>query len=170
MPVEPPETLLYITVGAFVVGWLVAKISGYLGSRFSARARDPRDDRIRSLEADLRVAHTSNEKVKLQLDERSKELAEVRQTLQSRDKAVAGLEKSITQLRDDLKDSVMKTRELRAELTERATENVRSEIKLREVETELSVVQASTDLLATGMLDFTTPEEDEDVPAFRAGR
>ncbi len=169
MPVETTDTLLYITVGAFVGGWLVAKVSGYLASRFGARARDPRDDRIRSLEADLRVAHTSNEKVKLQLDERSKELTEVRQTLKSRDKAVAELENSITQLRDDLKDSVIKTRELRAELTERATENVRSEIKLREVETELSVVQASTDLLATGMLDFTTPDDDDEVPAFRAG-
>ncbi|MEX0977068.1 MAG: hypothetical protein WDZ50_08240 [Woeseia sp.] len=169
MPVETPEALLYITVGAFVTGWLVAKVSSYLGSRFGTRARDPRDDRIRSLEADLRVAQTRNEKVQLQLDERSKDLAEVRQTLKTRDKAMAELDNSITQLRDDLKDSVIKTRELRAELTERATENVRSEIKLREVETELSVAQASTDMLATGMLDYTTPDEDEELPAFRAG-
>ncbi len=169
MPVETPETLLYITVGAVFVGWLVAKVSSYLASRFSARARDPRDDRIRSLEADLRVAHTSNDKVKVQLDERTRELAEVRQTLKSRDKVVAELENSITKLRDDLKDSVIKTRELRAELTERVTENVRSEIRLREVETELSVAHASTDLLATGMLDFTTTDDDEELPAFRAG-
>jgi uncharacterized coiled-coil DUF342 family protein len=169
MLTETPETLLYITVAAFVGGWLVAKISGFLGSRFSASARDPRDDRIRSLEADLRVAHTSNDKVKAQLDERAREMAEVRKTGMARDKKVAELERSITVLREDLKDSVIKTRELRAELTERAAENVRSEVKLREVETELSVAQASTDLLATGMLDYTTSDDDEELPAFRAG-
>ncbi len=55
----------------------------------------------------------------------------------------------------DLKESVKKTRELRAELTERATENLKSEVKLREVETELQVAQASTDMIATGVLDYS---------------
>ena len=59
----------------------------------------------------------------------------------------------------------MKTRELRAELSDRATENLKSEVKLREVETELEVAQASTDLLATGVLDYSMapdgPEEGE---------
>ena len=45
---------------------------------------------------------------------------------------------------------------------ERATENVRSEVKLREVETELSVAQASTDLIATGVLDYSVAPEKED--------
>ena len=49
----------------------------------------------------------------------------------------------------------MKTRELRAELSDRATENVKSEVKLREVETELSIAQASTDMIATGVLDYS---------------
>jgi hypothetical protein len=64
---------------------------------------------------------------------------------------------------------VKKTRELREELAVRATENVRSEVKLREVETELSVVQASTDLLATGVLDFMTDSDEDDVQVFKAG-
>ena len=54
-------------------------------------------------------------------------------------------------------------RELRAELSNRAAENVKSEVKLREVETELSVAQASTDLLATGVLDYSVaPDGEED--------
>jgi hypothetical protein len=40
---------------------------------------------------------------------------------------------------------------------------------LREVETELSVVQASTDLLATGILDFVTDGDEDDVQIFKAG-
>ncbi len=58
----------------------------------------------------------------------------------------------------------MKTRELRSELSDRAQENVRSEVKLREVETELSVAQASTDLIATGVLDYSVaPDGEEEV-------
>ena len=70
-------------------------------------------------------------------------------------------------LRVDLKDSVLKTRELREELASRAEQNLKSEVKLREVETELSVAQASTDLLATGVLDYTVApdaDDDEDKP------
>jgi hypothetical protein len=65
----------------------------------------------------------------------------------------------------------MKTRELRAELTERATESVYAEAKIREVETELSVAQASTDMIATGILDysFNPDQDDEDEEAIDDG-
>ena len=63
----------------------------------------------------------------------------------------------------DLKDSVLKTRELRSDLAERATENVHAEAKIREVETELSVAQAATDMIATGVLDYSfIPDEVQD--------
>ena len=52
------------------------------------------------------------------------------------------------------------TRDLREELSDRAAENIKSEVKLRDVETELSVARASPALLATGVLDYTE-EEDE---------
>ena len=65
-------------------------------------------------------------------------------------------------MNSDLKDSVLKTRELRSELSDRATQNIKSEVKLREIETELDVAQASTDLIATGVLDYSmTPEVEE---------
>ena len=57
---------------------------------------------------------------------------------------------------------MIKTRELRAELADRATENVHAEAKIREVETELSVVQASSDLIATGVLDYRLTPDQED--------
>jgi len=68
----------------------------------------------------------------------------------------------LERLQRDLKDSVMKTRELRSELTERATQSVHAEAKIREVETELSVAQASTDLIATGVLDYSIAPDTED--------
>lgn len=164
-----PQPLLSITVGAFILGWIVAKVGSYLSARFRSDRRDPRDNRIRSLEADLRVAHSNVDKIRAQLDERGKELSETQKLVQTRDASFGDLEGTMAQLRKDLKDSVKKTRELRAELTERATENVRSEVKLREVETELSVAQASTDLLAAGMLDYEVEDDEEELPIFRAG-
>lgn len=176
MITETPQTLLLITVGTFVLGWIVAKVGSYFGARATNKKRDPRDDRIRSLEADLRVAHSSAEKIKAQLEERGKELSQTQRLVAARAASYGELEDTIVRLRNDLKDSVKKTRELRAELSDRAAENVRSEVKLREVETELSVAQASTDLLSAGVLDYDVPEEetpdealDVELPAFRAG-
>ncbi|HLU05175.1 MAG TPA: hypothetical protein VKZ91_01355 [Woeseiaceae bacterium] len=167
---EFPEALTLATVTAFVSGWIVAKFGSYVSRKWKARNPDPRDNRIRSLEADVRVAQTANEKVKARLDETDAELSEVRKTLKEREEELQKQRTTISVLRTDLKDSVKKTRELREELTHRATENVRSEVKLREVETELSLVHASTDMIATGMLDYVTPEGDEeDVQVFKAG-
>ncbi|HLT90717.1 MAG TPA: hypothetical protein VKZ85_07210 [Woeseiaceae bacterium] len=165
MPLEFSE---YLLLGAFIAGWLVAKVSGWIGRKLTTAERDPRDDRIRSLAAELRVAQTQTEKVRGQLDAKERELTETQKLLQARDEVIAGHESRIEKLRADLRESVLKTNELRAELTERATEQTRSEALLREVQTELSVARASSDLLASGMLDYNTADEDE-TPVFTAG-
>ena len=64
MFVELPQNLILMTVGAFLLGWLLSSLSSSLGSRAKARKRDPRDDRIRSLEAEHRVAQTNTESLK----------------------------------------------------------------------------------------------------------
>lgn len=172
MFMEAPQTLLYATVGAFVLGWVVGKIGSYFGNRVKTRNRDPRDDRIRSLEAEHRVAKSDAEKVREELATKSKDLTAANQVIAEKDKALEELHREFEKARRDLKDSVRKTRELRAELSDRATENLRSEVKLREVETELSVAQASTDMIATGVLDYSMApgEEDEDEPRVHAAK
>lgn len=160
MFMDTPEILIYVAGGAFLLGWLVGKIGAYFGNRLSARTRDPRDDRIRSMNADLRVARTDSDKAKSALEEQSKALKEEENTVAARDQLINEQIDLIAQLRSDLKESVLKTRELRLELTDRAAENIKSEVRLRDVETELSVAQASTDMLATGVLDYTTTEDD----------
>ncbi len=155
MFMEAPQALIYIAGGAFLLGWLVGKIGAYFGNKFAASKRDPRDDRIRSLDAEVRVAQTDAEKAKVELEDRTRELAEEKERVAERDTAVTSLQDKVAQLRADLKESVKKTRELRSELTDRATETVRSEVMLREAQTELSVANASTDMLATGVLDYS---------------
>lgn len=153
MLAEVPEILILITGSAFLLGWLLAKIGSALGSRKRSARRDPRDDRIRSLEAELRVAQTNGEKLKEKFEERERELAEARKTMTVRDRTGAEQDELILKLRQDLKDSVKKTRELRTELTERAEESVRYEVRVRELETELSVARSSTDLVASSFLE-----------------
>ena len=145
---------IYGDKDTFLLGWLLSSISSKLSSKTKAKKRDPRDDRIRSLEAELRVALADGTKSKDDLEKSEEELKETTVGLERRDYVISDQQTKIEKLNQDLKESVLKTRELRAELANRAAENVHAEAKIREVETELSVAQASTDLIATGVLDY----------------
>ncbi len=166
MFVELPQNLILMTVGAFLLGWVLSSIGSRMGSSKRATKRDPRDDRIRSLEAELRIAQTELGQLKESAEQLEKDLETAQAAVEKRDKVISHQQRRVDELKNDLKDSVMKTRELRAELSNRAEESVRSEAKLREVETELSVAQASTDMIATGVLDYSlAPDaEDDDIP------
>jgi chromosome segregation ATPase len=168
MFMDTPDTLLYVAGGAFLLGWLVGKIGAFLGAQFQSRRRDPRDDRIRNLDAELRIAQSDAEKSQEEVTRLTEELTAEKERIERRELVIVTQKQSITELRSDLKESVKKTRELRGELSNRAAENVKSEVKLREVETELSVAQASTDLIATGVLDYSAApdaEEEDDLAA-----
>jgi small-conductance mechanosensitive channel len=156
-----PEQFILMTAAAFLIGWLLSSISSRIGAKRRAKRRDPRDDRIRSLEAEHRVAQTDLEKEREKTAELEQELEESRDGNEKRDNVISHQQEKIDQISKDLKESVLKTRELRSDLSNRATENIKSEVKLREVETELSVAHASTDMISTGVLDYSfIPDED----------
>lgn len=146
-----------------MLGWLLSSIFGAVGSSSRAKKRDPRDDRIRSLEAELRVAQTDLEKTRERAESLEKDVEEASEGMEKRDNVISHQQARMEETTRDLRESVLKTRELRAELSERATENIKSEVKLREVETELEVAQASTDLIATGVLDYAVAPVEEAV-------
>ena len=152
---EIPQTLILMTGGAFLLGWILAAVNSRLSEKTRARKRDPRDDRIRSLEAELRVTQSDVEASRGKLAALQEEFKDSQEGVEKRDNVITHQQVKLDETTRDLKDSVMKTRELRAELSDRATESVKSEVKLREVETELSVAQASTDMIATGVLDYS---------------
>ncbi len=156
---EIPQNPILMIGGAFVVGWLLSSISWSLSSKARAKKRDPRDDRIRSLEAQLRIAQGESEKSGEAVKKLEKDLEESNDSQVKRDNVISHQQEKLERLAKDLKDSVLKTRELRNELSDRATENIKSEVKLREVETELEVAQASTDMIATGVLDYSLAAE-----------
>jgi len=162
MFVDLPHNTILMVAGAFVLGWVLAWVSGLLGRKKRASARDPRDDRIRSLEAELRVAHTDRDKAREDAEDVGKKLDEALDGLEKRDNVITHQQEKLDALKKDLRDSVMKTRELRHELQDRATENVHAEAKLREVETELSIAHASTDLISTGVLEYSVAPDNSD--------
>jgi chromosome segregation ATPase len=171
MFVELPQNLILMTVGAFLLGWVLASISSRMGSVTRTKKRDPRDDRIRSLEAELRIAQNERGQVRESAEQLEKDLEAANAEIEKRDKVISHQQRRVEEIKKDLKESVIKTRELRAELSARAEESVRSEVKLREVETELSVAQASTDMIATGVLDYSIApgaDDDDDLKAARA--
>jgi chromosome segregation ATPase len=157
-----PQQLILFTGGAFLLGWVLAAILARLSARRRATRRDPRDDRIRELEAELRIARGNTDKSQTDLDQLEEQLKDTVVGLERRDTVITDQQAQIEKIKRDLKESVIKTRELRAELAERATENVHAEAKIREVETELSVAQASSDLIATGVLDYSVAPDQED--------
>ncbi len=159
---DSPQTLLFLVIGAFVTGWLVAKVSAFFGRRFTAVERDPRDDRIRSLEAEARIARSDKAKLDEALETSRKEAEDLQSKIDAQGASLREQLGEINRLRADLRESVHKTHELREELSNRAEENLRSTVKLQQVETELSVARASTDLLSTGVLDYTVDDDDED--------
>lgn len=150
-----------MTAGAFLLGWILSVINTRLSDKTRAKKRDPRDDRIRSLEADLRVAQADVEAARTKIGTLEESVSESEDGIEKRDNVITHQQSKLDETTRDLKESVLKTRELRAELSDRATENVRSEAKLREVETELSVAQASTDMIATGVLDYSLAPKSE---------
>lgn len=163
MFVDLPQDVILMVAGAFLLGWLLSSISSSFGSKIRARKRDPRDDRIRSLEAEVRIAQGESLKSTQRLEGLTKELEDAVEGNQKRDNVITHQQGRLEKLSADLKDSVLKTRELRNELQDRATESLKSEVKLREVETELEVIQASSDLIATGVLDYSlAPDAEEE--------
>ena len=159
---EIPRNLILMTVGAFLVGWLLSSISKSLGAKFKTRKRDPRDDRIRSLEAEHRIAQTNADSLKETVVGLEKLIEEATDDIVKRDNVISHQQEKVERMSSDLKESVLKTRQLRSDLSERATESIKSEVKLREVETELEVAQASTDMIATGVLDYSLAPEVEE--------
>ena len=71
-----PQELIVFSAGAFVLGWLLSAILSGIKARRRATRRDPRDDRIRALQAELRVAQSDAGKSRKELERLEEELKE----------------------------------------------------------------------------------------------
>ena len=119
MFVDLPQELILYTIGAFLVGYLLSSIFSRIGSRYRVTKRDPRDDRIRELEAELRIAQGSSDKTMTEVERLEEQLKETTIGIERRDTVISEQQARLERAQVDLKESVKKTRELRAELADR---------------------------------------------------
>ena len=148
--------MLAIGAAGFFVGCLFTFILHKAGQK-SSRQEDPRNHRIRELEADARS-------VKRQLDGCEEELAATNEefktsvaTLQHLRAKLVERDAKIEELEHELKGSVAKTRELRTELQDRATERLREQVRASQAETELEVSRAGSEAV---MSEITRLQEE----------
>ncbi len=162
MPAVIPVEFILVAIGGVVVGWLVTLFLSRLGKKIGkSQGADPRDGKIRSLEADLRVHKADVAKLKEDREGLEKKVREFEELLKISEEKRQEKDVRIDDLKKSLRDSVHKTRELRHELTEKASENIISEVMLREAKTELELAHASTDMISTGELRYDPPDEDD---------
>ena len=102
-----------MTIGAFLLGWVLSSISSRMSDRSRARRRDPRDDRIRELEAEHRIASSEREQLREKHESLLEELEDANDSIEKRDNVISHQQSRVEELKKDLKESVAKTRELR---------------------------------------------------------
>jgi len=118
MFVDLSLNLIVYTVGAFVLGWILSIVSARMTNRQKDHKSNPHDHRIRSLEADQRVAQVESDKSNETREKLEGELKQATDDLGKRDRIISHQQKQIDKFKRDLKVSVRKTRELRSELTD----------------------------------------------------
>ena len=95
MFMEAPETLMYVAIGAFVIGWLLAKLGSAVSNKVKAKRRDPRDDKIRNLDAELRIAQSEVEKTRDDAERKEEKLTETQQLAADKDLVITAQKNKI---------------------------------------------------------------------------
>ena len=142
-----------------VVGFLAALLSMRVGiaiaGRLSGKGRNAADagsvdgeqgHTLRSLEAELRVARKKSEMAEQSLDEAHEEVTELRAEIERLQNQLAKKDEELEKAEQTLKDEIAKTVALRHRLTDQAEETIRARVKARDIETELSIRQAGSNL------------------------
>jgi chromosome segregation ATPase len=138
----------FATLVGVLLGWAMARIA----IRFSGRPTKTRDQelnyRVRALETDLRLAQRKAEELAAKLEAESADIAARRQELEAGENKLREREQEIVHLKKIISDECSKTNSLRLELTDRAQETIRAQVRLKEIETELSVTHAGSTAVA----------------------
>lgn len=144
------EMPLVAAVIAFLAGYVLAKLGSLLGGRrrrSQATESTERDRRLRALDAELRVAQRKLEEADQARAAFSAERGELMAEIDTLREEAETYEAQLQDLRDQLSDECNKTQTLRAELTERAEEGIRTQLALRDMETELSLAQVGSEVV-----------------------
>lgn len=147
IPVVSHDVLLAIVAAAaFLAGTVVARL---LFASAGKRREDPRNHRIRQLEADLRLLQRKHDEALTTLDEHVEQQASGEARIEELNARLAENDSALQQATREMKDAVSKTRELRQILADRAAETIREHVRAEEARTELDVIRAGSDVMAS---------------------
>ncbi len=148
---------------AFLIGWLAAKFSAYVGRRAVALEAPAQHRTIRGLEATLRVAKKDVAEAADKLTASTQELEVLRSSLTEMEQTQRICEEEMVCLREAVKSESTKVVELRRNLTDHAEETIRARVSARDSKTELSVLKAGESVMSDELSDiFDDPDDPED--------
>jgi chromosome segregation ATPase len=132
-------------VATFVAGFSLAGLLLRRGSGFKPKSDAAAEHQVRASEAELRVARKRAEEAAEEITTARAEIDELREANDAAKQRYDQLQAEIDRLEQGLRDECAKTQELRQELTSRAEETIRAKVQMKEMQTELSVVQAGSE-------------------------
>ncbi|MBM4195866.1 MAG: hypothetical protein FJ197_02025 [Gammaproteobacteria bacterium] len=137
------EIILVLALIGVVGVWVLGRFGK--GFSRSGRSAAATDQRIRGLEAELRVVQRKASEVELVLEHERETLESLRRDLSAANSGIGQRDDEIDRLRGHLTEECGKTQSLRQELADRAEETIRASVRVKDAETELSVVRAGSD-------------------------
>lgn len=132
-------------------------------------AEDPRNKRIRELEAELKVLRRTVTDKTDELETRARDCEASQETIHDLNALLAERDDELKGLRKEVRSAVAKTRELRRELSERAAETIREHVRAKEALTELDVMRAGSDAMVGEFARLQAADRDAGAAAPFAG-
>jgi chromosome segregation ATPase len=132
---------------AGVAGVVVGRLLGAVAAGSSARRTKRDESRARSQDAELRVAQKTIEQDRAELQRLGEELRLVRLELAAQREQSGSRDERLVRLKADLHNEIAKTARLRQELSERAEEQMRVTASLRDLQNEVGVARAGSDVI-----------------------
>lgn len=151
---------LIIGAGAFITGWILAKLAGLISKRAAKTETPSEHHQIRSLEASLRVAQKKADDIAEQFESTCVDFTALKEAHEQLESEIADREETLDRARKAVKDETAKVHELRRELTNRAEAKIRAEAHAKDCETELSVMQAGTSAMKDEVDRLAAERED----------
>lgn len=144
-------------IAGFLLGAVLLRRSARSGSGVPTSSAA---HRIRSLEAELRVAQRGLADLRTERDALADEAARLRQELDGRGMVADKRDDQIRKLKSELQHELAKTARLRQELADRAEEMIRTHVQLRDAENELGVSRLGSDVIVEQLKRFEQERED----------
>jgi chromosome segregation ATPase len=157
------QSPVLLGVSAFMAGWVIAYVSRILAGEFGGGAVKGRADSehvVRALEADLRIALKAVEDAQEELADVKAELRTVNEESDILQKTLVRRDAQLAEAKKDIAEECLKTVDLRKELSGRAEETIRAKVQIKNIETELDVVQAGSKVVADQFRRLEEERED----------